>query len=331
MKVSIIVPVYNVENYLENCVESLLNQKFNEYEILLIDDGSTDSSPIICDKYSYRYEKVRAYHKENGGLSSARNYGIERARGEWLIFVDSDDYWLSDDVLQTLLMEATKNTADFIRFEYTAVDEQGLLLYEHCYEQKMSLINKALTQYEMFHSGISGEFFAWLYMARRELYDGLRFSEERKFQEDIDFCLKLFATKSFRCSYCEKRFYAYRKRKHSITSTPIISNLEGSFSLADIFDLYSLRILDKSLYEEYQYYSVMMYYWTLCTFLEPPYFKKRRDIFQQLNVCDLHRVALSRMIRYKIFNKSSLFILLNPNISILLLYLRVWFRNLRRL
>lgn len=91
-KFSIVVPVYNVEKYLERCVLSLVGQNYEGCEILLIDDGSTDGSGAMCDRYAGEYPNVRAYHKKNGGLSSARNYGIERAEGEYLLFADSDDY-----------------------------------------------------------------------------------------------------------------------------------------------------------------------------------------------------------------------------------------------
>ena len=91
---SIIVPVYNVEKYLEDCVESLLNQTYQNYEIILVDDGSTDSSGKICDIVAESSSKIKVIHKENGGLSSARNTGLRAARGRYIGFVDSDDYIL---------------------------------------------------------------------------------------------------------------------------------------------------------------------------------------------------------------------------------------------
>lgn len=89
---SIIVPVYNVEKYLKTCINSLLEQKLDAYEIILVDDGSTDSSGGICDEYAKKHEKIQVIHKKNGGLSSARNTGIENAVGKYIGFVDSDDY-----------------------------------------------------------------------------------------------------------------------------------------------------------------------------------------------------------------------------------------------
>lgn len=97
--ISIVVPVYKAENYLHRCVDSLLAQTFQDYEVLLIDDGSPDRSGVICDEYAQKDRRVRVFHKENGGVSSARNYGIEQASGNWITFVDSDD-WVSYDFLE---------------------------------------------------------------------------------------------------------------------------------------------------------------------------------------------------------------------------------------
>lgn len=91
-EISIIIPAYNVEKYLDKCMESILNQRFNDFEILLIDDGAKDSTPQICDKYASLDPRVKVYHKENGGLSDARNYGLDRMSGKYVTFIDSDDY-----------------------------------------------------------------------------------------------------------------------------------------------------------------------------------------------------------------------------------------------
>lgn len=90
-KVSVIVPVYKVEKYIGQCIESILSQTFKDFELILVDDGSPDSSGAICDQYAQKDSRIQVFHKENGGVSSARNYGIEKAKGEWLCFVDSDD------------------------------------------------------------------------------------------------------------------------------------------------------------------------------------------------------------------------------------------------
>ena len=90
--ISVIIPVYNTEMYLRRCIDSVLAQTYQDFELLLIDDGSKDSSGAICDEYAAKDARVRVFHKENGGVSSARNLGLDNARGEWVTFVDSDDY-----------------------------------------------------------------------------------------------------------------------------------------------------------------------------------------------------------------------------------------------
>ena len=118
---SIIVPVYNVEEYLEKCLDSLVNQKYNNYEIIIVNDGSSDNSEKIIEKYKNKYKKlIKSYNKKNGGLSSARNYGIKKSTKEYLLFVDSDDY-IELNTLEVLNKELLKNNSDIIVFNYNAI------------------------------------------------------------------------------------------------------------------------------------------------------------------------------------------------------------------
>lgn len=94
--ISIIVPVYNVEGTLNRCIDSILNQTFSDWELFLIDDGCTDKSGKICDEYASKDGRIKVFHKENGGVSSARNVGLDNAKGEWITFCDSDDFVYSD-------------------------------------------------------------------------------------------------------------------------------------------------------------------------------------------------------------------------------------------
>lgn len=150
---SIIIPVYNVKQYLSDCIKSVLNQTIRDYEILLIDDGSTDGSEQICDEYAKKSPIIRAFHKENGGLSSARNKGIELARGAFLLFVDSDDYiapetleWLKDRIddnnqVDVILSESmiyvepdgiiTHDSHSYMWNEFDGIDGKDALLMMH--------------------------------------------------------------------------------------------------------------------------------------------------------------------------------------------------------
>lgn len=109
--ISVIVPVYNVEDLLSKCLDSILNQNFRDFELLLIDDGSEDKSGIICEEYEKKDSRIKVYHKKNGGLSSARNYGIERASGNYITFIDSDDF-IDKSMLEILYYNMIDNDVD---------------------------------------------------------------------------------------------------------------------------------------------------------------------------------------------------------------------------
>ncbi len=122
--VSIVVPVYNVEDYLEKCVRSILAQTERDFELLLIDDGSPDGSGALCDTLAKEDERIRVVHQKNQGLGGARNTGIQAAQGEWLLFVDSDD-WIDPDILEKSLNTAQRGSADMVLFGFRSVDPEG--------------------------------------------------------------------------------------------------------------------------------------------------------------------------------------------------------------
>lgn len=119
---SIILPVYNVEAYLEECMESILQQSFRDFELILVDDGSIDSSPMICDKYKEKYPDIKVIHKDNGGLSSARNIGLEEATGQYVFWVDSDD-WIHDHCLESIYSAIKEKKPDIVQFGYQRMPE----------------------------------------------------------------------------------------------------------------------------------------------------------------------------------------------------------------
>lgn len=124
MKFSIIIPVYNIENELPYCLDSAVNQSFRDYEIILIDDGSTDSSSQICDSYAKKYENTVCFHQINQGPSAARNIGLEKASGEWIVFVDGDD-WIRKDMLEVLNRCMEEEKADLYSFNARKVFPEG--------------------------------------------------------------------------------------------------------------------------------------------------------------------------------------------------------------
>lgn len=115
--ISVIIPVYNVEPYLRKCLDSVVNQTYKELEIFIIDDGSTDGSGAICDEYVKADKRIRVFHTENRGLSCARNLGLDEVKGEWIGFVDSDD-WIEPDMYEVLLTRAKETGADVVECSF---------------------------------------------------------------------------------------------------------------------------------------------------------------------------------------------------------------------
>ena len=136
MKVSVVVPVYNVEKYIDCCMNSLLNQTYKPYEIILVDDGSTDNSGVIAENYSKEYDYIKVIHKENAGLGFARNTGLDNATGDWVVFLDSDDYF-DTNLLELLIENQKKYNADVVVGGYKKVDSDGNVLFEYSYENSI--------------------------------------------------------------------------------------------------------------------------------------------------------------------------------------------------
>lgn len=145
---SIIVPIYNVEEYLERCVDSLLNQTYQNIEIILVDDGSCDNSRDICDKYSDEYENVMTVHKKNGGSADARNEGLKKANGKYISFIDSDD-WVEDIMYEVIHDKLEGCQSDILVFGYQKINQGKVIMREHAYfeegiYEQDNIINKLL-------------------------------------------------------------------------------------------------------------------------------------------------------------------------------------------
>ena len=180
--ISIIVPVYNTEKYLDRCIQSILSQTYTDFELLLINDGSTDSSGAICDKYAEQDSRVRVFHKENGGVSSARNVGLDNAKGEWVTFCDSDD-WVENCWLDTFV-DNSENT-DLVVQGFNNV---GLYnLYEFPLTSFSGDVKEAL--HLLFENKVVGYTFIKLFKRKFLEKYNIKFNETIKFREDEDFLL----------------------------------------------------------------------------------------------------------------------------------------------
>ncbi len=226
---SVIVPVYNVENYLKRCVDSIIGQTYKNLEILLIDDGSTDSSGILCDEIAKSDQRIRVIHKQNGGLSDARNAGIDAAKGEYISFIDSDDF-IDTDMLELLYRNIVNDEADIaVCGIYDYYDKQQPKVFENI-EHKVLSCKEAI--YMILDSRIiSVNAVNKLY--KKELFKGdLRF-RKGKIAEDAFIAVDLFK-RAHRISYTSEQKYYYWHRPNSITTLKF--NPEKDFSPVEAYD-----------------------------------------------------------------------------------------------
>lgn len=256
MQLSIIIPIYKVEKYLKKCVESVLSQTFDDYEILLVDDGSPDLCPKICDEFASLYKRVVVLHKPNGGLSDARNYGLKHAKGEYVIFLDSDDYYLHNDFLE-VLMKATQNgSKDAVFFQRTIFFEDQKDSYKHLplYKDEWMSLNGGDLLYALScHDRLDAS--ACMKITKRSiLLKNSLFFTKGIYSEDIEwFSRYVFYVNDI--VIVNKPDYCYRKRIGSISSSLTEKNV------CDLFfsiDTHSEAIRD-SLMEEKKKAAILNY------------------------------------------------------------------------
>lgn len=242
MKVSVIVPVYNTKEFLQQCVQSVLAQTFKDFELLLIDDGSTDGSDDLSEKLGHLDERIQVYHKTNGGLSDARNYGIKRANGDFLTFIDSDDY-IAPSYLKVLCSLVDRYNADVsclglqetsARFveEYDTTNGTGVMNWEKALS--CSLMRR--------YFGISacGKLF------RKELFSDIRFPKGELFEDLLT--IPYVFEKCQKVAYSSAKLYYYFQRPGSITNSRIteahLRFFDNTIRINEYFSRYGKEIQD---------------------------------------------------------------------------------------
>lgn len=244
--ISVIVPVYKVEKYLNTCVQSIVNQTYQNLEIILVDDGSPDQCPAICDEWKQRDSRIVVLHKKNGGLSSARNAGIRIAKGKYIGFVDSDDY-IDSDMYKKLYGAIKDAKAELAVCSFELVNEEGKALESispiknEIFSGKIGL--DKLTQKNGWHYVT-----AWNKLYSAKALEGLNFPEE-KIHEDEFMIHRVF----WNCSKVvslEEKLYQYVQRQGSITSTlDVIKRLDVIEALCDRALFYQTHGLERNLAE----------------------------------------------------------------------------------
>lgn len=227
VKISVIVPVYNVEVYLEKCLDSIVNQTLKDIEIIIINDGSPDNSQEIIDKYQKKYKNIKAYLKENGGLSDARNYGIKNANGEYLSFVDSDDY-IDTTMLEKMYKLAKKENLDLVVCNTINIDDTGNSIEINSnYNYSDDTIKNYLLSPPM----------ACIRIYKKELFKNIKF-KKGIYYEDLELTPKLVKyTKKI--GFIDEGLYYYYQRIGSIMKQKKFNN-----KLLDIFDVLETNKLE---------------------------------------------------------------------------------------
>ena len=230
-RLSVIVPVYKVENYLRDCIDSILNQTFTDFELILVDDGSPDQCGKICDEYAALDKRVRVIHKSNGGLSDARNKGIDASKGDIIGFVDSDDK-ISDDMYQKMIQYMDDHQLDIVCADTYVVKNGKETFRPRFREDKLFSRMEALR--EILTDSLDNA--AWNKIYKREVIGDIRFPMGRIY-EDVATVYR-FIGNSEKVGYICKPFYYYFKRKGSIIDTSF--NMKGRY---DRFCSYQERLL----------------------------------------------------------------------------------------
>ncbi|MDR3598468.1 glycosyltransferase [Clostridium sp.] len=261
-EISVIVPVYNVEKYLEKCVDSILSQTFKDFEVILVDDGSKDRCGIICDKYESLDNRVKVIHKTNGGLSSARNSGLEIASGEYVAFVDSDD-WIDKSMYKELYNEAKKHNADIVQCKFIKAKDENVSIYNN-ESNEAEVIRNLEALCNLYNEKCIETVVTWNKLYRRYLFNDIVFPNG-KIHEDQFTTYKLLY-KANKVVLVDKELYYYRQTPNSIMNSDFnMSRLDFLEALDQRLEFFK-KINNELLYKQTikTYVNVLKEYYFKC-------------------------------------------------------------------
>lgn len=300
IKVSVIVPVYNVESYLEKCLNSLVNQTLKEIEILVINDGSKDDSQCIIDDFQNRFPyKIKSFSKENGGLSDARNFGLDRTSGDFIGFVDSDDY-VSNTMFEEMYTLAQKHQAEMVICNLQKVDEHGTVTQKLTQIPNMSEKIDLKAHFSVF-SDLS--YFACNKLFKKELFQEKRFKKGVHF-EDIQLIPQLL----LQCktlAQTQNYHYQYLERSDSITKTHTEKGLDILKAVEDVEVEFKNSVYSKKK-SEFKNFQILEGIYTFLAYLA---FVKDDEIFLRMSAVlkdfiSKNEISKSEIMNYRRFGKN---------------------------
>ena len=227
--ISIIIPVYNVEKYLNKCLNSVIEQTYKNIEVILIDDGSTDNSGKICDEYAKNDIRIKIIHQQNGGVSTARNNGLEHATGKYITFVDSDDY-IEKEMIETMAKKIMKKNADIVICGVTDRDEENNIINQSL-NKKENVFNNIEAIKEMLDEKLFN-CVCWAKLYKKELFRNIKFNSKIRIAEDMDVLYRVFY-KSNKIIQIPERLYNWTSRGDSVTKGNDMSKWQDEIDVCE--------------------------------------------------------------------------------------------------
>ncbi len=285
---SIIVPVYNVEEYIQKCINSILSQNYLDFELILIDDGSTDNSGKICDEFAFESKKIKVIHQENGGLSNARNTGIKNANGDYIWFVDSDD-WIVENAFSIIDQELRENNLEMLGFYETRFIEE-----QNKFQGPNNLKNIPLTNGSLYLK--KNERFvpaACFYIYSSDFINRNQFFFKEKLIHEDDYFNLICFSKVQRIKKIDKVLYNYRIRKNSIISSKV--TMQRLISYLEIVKL--CKSLKKSNLDIYFIDTSIRFYLSLL-FMHLYRFQDNNNVVDVYKIIDQAKQIISKQTYY---------------------------------
>lgn len=248
--ISIIVPIYNVERYIKQCINSIVRQSYKNIEVILIDDGSKDNSGIICDYYSTKYKQVKVIHKENEGVSVARNIGIELSIGKYITFIDADDF-VEPTYVESLYKQCVDKNADLSICGAIDIDDKNKIIKTSIEYSKLVDVQEAIKELlnEKYYSSV-----VWAKMYRRDLFKNIKFNKDIKIAEDLDVLYRVIDRCNLINIDTSKKLYYYRNRENSATTANYNNDWNNEIKICE--DIISFI---KNKYPDILYFAIKRY------------------------------------------------------------------------
>ena len=283
-KISVIIPVYNVEKYLEKCLNSIINQTYKNLEIILVDDGSLDNSGAICDIYASKDNRIKVIHQENSGVSAAKNNGLKEATGELISFIDSDDT-MDINFFDTLYNSLIETDADIALVGYKVVNEKGKLILDSITknnlkkDERVIYEGKDIIKELLLQKTINN--FGWCKLFKKEVLCNFK---EGVTYEDIVFSVQVMMNAK-KVVYTNSSHYNYLKRAKSITATISLKNLSDfALAIGERYNLIKENYSDLMVYNMYAFFLSTVAISTKYVICDTKYEEIRNKVEEFLNI-----------------------------------------------